>query len=74
MTQWGFFEVAGLEAWAKLAQLQWKQYGTKLDEPTFLFDGDTKKPVSYPKVDEIEKSMTKVIGEISPNRTKGIEL
>ena len=72
MTQWGFFEIAGLETWAKLAHLQWKEYGTKLDRPTLLWTGKGQKPVNYPEIGEIEKSISQVIGEISPGKTRGI--
>ena len=57
MTQWGFFEVAGLESWARLAQFQWKKYGTKLDRPAMLWTGAGQKPVSYPTIEEIEREM-----------------
>ena len=59
MTQWGLIEITGMETWAKLAQLQWKLYGTKLDEPTFLWNGEAKKSISYPTLDEIEREMKK---------------
>jgi len=57
MAQWGFFEVAGLESWARLAQYQWDTYGTKLDDPVFQWDGETKKPIIYPTIEEIEREM-----------------
>jgi len=72
MNQWGFFEVAGLEAWAKLCQLQWKEYGTKLDSPTLLWIGETKKAVGYPTLAECERNMKRPGGEVSPNKTRGI--
>lgn len=72
MNQWGFFEKAGLEAWAKLAEYQWEQYGTRLDEPVFHFKEGINSPVHYPDAEESARDMHKVIGEVSPNKTKGI--
>jgi len=72
MNQWGFFEIAGLETWAKLAQYQHKNYGTKLDKPVFMFDGKPKKPISYPTLEECDRDMKRVVGEISPGKTRGI--
>lgn len=33
MILWGFFDIAGMEVWAKLAQYHWKCYHTRLDAP-----------------------------------------
>ncbi len=71
--QWGFFEIAGAEAFVKLAEYQWQQFGTRIDEPVVLFREGVKSPVHYPDEEEAGRDMRKVVGEISPNKTRGIQ-
>lgn len=70
--QWGFFEIAGSEAFVKLAEYQWKHFKVRIDEPTQLFREGISPSVHYPDTEEADRDMRKVIGEISPNKTKGV--
>lgn len=72
MNQWGFWEIISPEAAAALWAYQREHFGTRLDEPVFNFHGNTAASVHYPDAEESGRNMHKVIGEISPNKTKGI--
>ncbi len=66
-----FHEMIDAEALAELFKLQWNTYGTQLDIETVKQQPVNIEP-TYPSLLQIDKDMRKVIGEISPIKTKGV--
>ena len=56
---WGFAEIIKPEALKALMDYQRDTYGTKLDQPVFLWNPGVSKTVKYPSPDEINKEIRK---------------
>lgn len=67
MAEWGLWEIISDEAKQKLAEYQYKNYGTKLDAPVMHWRGGIKGKIKTPTLEEIDRDMRKPIGEIPPD-------
>ena len=66
MILWGFFEIAGMDAYVRLAKYQWAVYGTRLDAPLMRWHPGCSRPGKsqfYTK-DEIRRAVAIVNKEL----------